>query len=285
VKILIIVIKKINNILYGKYFFQMIKKTIKDKINMKAFSFLDKVQTVTANTMVLDKGFGYDYVEDSLKLTGEYFNLLKFGWGTSILYEEELIKDKNQLYQSYDIKTYTGGTLFELANKYDKLDEFFEQLDKLGFDAVEISDGSTTIDDSKRYDAIEMAKDAGFYTLSEIGKKNPEMDHQYSTEQRIELINNDLEHGSDLVIIEGRESGKNIGIYDDKGNIKNDELELIHNSTDADKIMWEAPNKNQQVELILKLGNDVNLGNINFNDIISLETLRRGLRGDTLGKF
>jgi phosphosulfolactate synthase len=88
-----------------------------------------------------------------------------------------------------------------------------------------------------------------------------------------------------LVIIEGRESGKNIGIYDDKGNIKNDELELIHNSTDADKIMWEAPNKNQQVELILKLGNDVNLGNINFNDIISLETLRRGLRGDTLGKF
>lgn len=284
-KILIIVIKKINNILYGKYFFQMIKKTIKDKINMKAFSFLDKVQTVTTNTMVLDKGFGYDYVEDSLKLTGEYFNLLKFGWGTSILYEEELIKDKNQLYQSYDIKTYTGGTLFELANKYDKLDEFFEQLDKLGFDAVEISDGSTTIDDSKRYDAIEMAKDAGFYTLSEIGKKNPEMDHQYSTEQRIELINNDLEHGSDLVIIEGRESGKNIGIYDDKGNIKNDELELIHNSTDADKIMWEAPNKNQQVELILKLGNDVNLGNINFNDIISLETLRRGLRGDTLGKF
>jgi phosphosulfolactate synthase len=253
----------------------MIKKTIKDKINMKAFSFLDKVQTVTANTMVLDKGFGYDYVEDSLKLTGEYFNLLKFGWGTSILYEEELIKDKNQLYQSYDIKTYTGGTLFELANKYDKLDEFFEQLDKLGFDAVEISDGSTTIDDSKRYDAIEMAKDAGFYTLSEIGKKNPEMDHQYSTEQRIELINNDLEHGSDLVIIEGRESGKNIGIYDDKGNIKNDELERIHNNTDADKIMWEAPNKNQQVELILKLGNDVNLGNINFNDIISLETLRR----------
>ena len=75
---------------------------------MKAFSFLDKIQNITTNTMVLDKGFGYKYVEDSLKLTGEYFNLLKFGWGTSILYEEELIKDKNQLYQSYDIKTYTG---------------------------------------------------------------------------------------------------------------------------------------------------------------------------------
>ncbi|MDO5826490.1 MAG: phosphosulfolactate synthase, partial [Methanosphaera sp.] len=168
---------------------------------------------------------------------------------------------------------------------YDKVDEFFEQLDNLGFDAVEISDGSTTIEDTRRYEAIQTAKDAGFYTLSEIGKKNPQMDHQYSTGQRIELINNDLEHGSDLVIIEGRESGKNIGIYDEKGNIKTDELDEIHKSTDNKKIMWEAPNKNQQVELILKLGNDVNLGNVNFNDIISLETLRRGLRGDTLGKF
>lgn len=252
---------------------------------MKAFSFLDKIQNVATNTMVLDKGFGYKYVEDSLKLTGEYFNLLKFGWGTSILYEEELIKDKNQLYQSYDIKTYTGGTLFELANSYNKVEEFLEQLDKLGFDAVEISDGSTTIDDTARYEAIQMAKDSGFYTLSEIGKKNPEMDHQYSTQQRIDLINKDLEHGSDLVIIEGRESGKNIGIYDDKGNIKNEELKQIHENTDNKKVMWEAPNKNQQVELILKLGNDVNLGNINFNDIISLETLRRGLRGDTLGKL
>lgn len=252
---------------------------------MKAFSFLDKIQSVTTNTMVLDKGFGYKYVEDSLKLTGEYFNLLKFGWGTSILYEEELIKDKNQLYQSYDIKTYTGGTLFELANSYNKVEEFLEQLDKLSFDAVEISDGSTTIDDTARYEAIQMAKDSGFYTLSEIGKKNPEMDHQYSTQQRIDLINKDLEHGSDLVIIEGRESGKNIGIYDDKGNIKNEELKQIHENTDNKKVMWEAPNKNQQVELILKLGNDVNLGNINFNDIISLETLRRGLRGDTLGKL
>ena len=248
---------------------------------MKAFSFLDKIQSVTTNTMVLDKGFGYKYVEDSLKLTGEYFNLVKFGWGTSILYEEELIKDKNQLYQSYDIKTYTGGTLFELANSYNKVEEFLEQLDKLGFDAVEISDGSTTIDDTARYEAIQMAKDSGFYTLSEIGKKNPEMDHQYSTQQRIDLINKDLEHGSDLVIIEGRESGKNIGIYDDKGNIKNEELKQIHENTDNKKVMWEAPNKNQQVELILKLGNDVNLGNINFNDIISLETLR----GDTLGKL
>lgn len=252
---------------------------------MRAFEFLDNVGDINTNTMVLDKGLGYKSVEDSLKLTGDYFNLLKFGWGTSILYEKELIKDKNELYQSYDIKTYTGGTLFELANKNNKIEEFFEELDNLGFNAVEISDGSTNIDDVTRYSCIEMAKDAGFYTLSEVGKKNPQKDHEYSIEDRINLINMDMEHKSDMVIVEGRESGKNIGIYDEKGNVKEDELKAIADNVNQKKLMWEAPNKNQQIELILSFGNDVNIGNVNFNEIISLETLRRGLRGDTLGKF
>lgn len=254
-------------------------------MTMRAFEFLDNVGDINTNTMVLDKGFGYKFVEDSLNVTGKYFNLLKFGWGTSILYDKELIKDKNELYQSYDIKTYTGGTLFELANKNDKVEEFFEELDNLGFNAVEISDGSTRIDENIRYSCIEMAKDAGFYTLSEVGKKNPEMDHEYSLSDRVQLIKQDMEHKSDMVIVEGRESGKNIGIYDEKGNVKEDELRFIGDNVKQDKLMWEAPNKNQQIELILTFGNDVNLGNINFNEIISLETLRRGLRGDTLGKF
>ena len=252
---------------------------------MRAFEFLDNVGNINTNTMVLDKGLGYNTVEDSLKLTGNYFNLLKFGWGTSILYEKELIKDKNELYQSYDIKTYTGGTLFELANKNNKIEEFFEELDNLGFNAVEISDGSTNIDETTRYSCIEMAKDAGFYTLSEVGKKNPQKDHEYSIEDRINLINRDMEHNADMVIVEGRESGKNIGIYDEKGNVKEDELQAIAENVKQQKLMWEAPNKSQQIDLILTFGNDVNLGNVNFNEIISLETLRRGLRGDTLGKF
>jgi len=252
---------------------------------MRAFEFLDNVGNINTNTMVLDKGLGYNTVEDSLKLTGNYFNLLKFGWGTSILYEKELIKDKNELYQSYDIKTYTGGTLFELANKNNKIEEFFEELDNLGFNAVEISDGSTSIDETTRYSCIEMAKDAGFYTLSEVGKKNPQKDHEYSIEDRINLINRDMEHNADMVIVEGRESGKNIGIYDEKGNVKEDELQAIAENVKQQKLMWEAPNKSQQIDLILTFGNDVNLGNVNFNEIISLETLRRGLRGDTLGKF
>lgn len=251
---------------------------------MRAFNFLDKFDNIDTSTMVIDKGLGYSYVEDMLKVTGDYFNFIKYGWGTSILCEDTLIKEKNELYNSYSIRSYTGGTLFELANKNDKIDEYFAEIDRLGFSAVEISDGSTVISSEDRKEFIRQAKEYGFFTLTEIGKKNPEKDHEYSIDRRIELIKNDLDSGSDLVIIEGRESGKNIGIYDDKGNVMMDDLNRIAGSVDNRKIMWEAPNKNQQIDLILNLGNDVNIGNVNSNDIISLETLRRGLRGDTLGK-
>lgn len=251
---------------------------------MKAFEFLDKVGKIDTNTMVLDKAIGYNTLDDMLTMTGEYFNLVKYGWGTSILIDEDIIRNKNDLYHTYDIKTYPGGTLFELAYKYGQIDEYFDTLDKLNFNAVEISNGSTDIPEDDRCDIIKRAKQLGFFTLSEVGKKNPQLDQEYTEEKRVELINKDIESGSDLVIIEGRESGKNIGIYDNSGNIKEDTFKTIINNTKKDKILWEAPNKNQQIDLILTLGNDVNLGNINSNDIISLETLRRGLRGDTLGK-
>lgn len=251
---------------------------------MRAFEFLDKFDTLDASTMVIDKGLGYSYVEDMLKVCGNYFNFIKYGWGTSILCDDKIVQQKNEVYESYDIRSYTGGTLFELANKQGKIDEYFDEVDRLGFTAIEISDGSTVISQDVRDELIKKAKSLGFYTLSEIGKKNPEKDHEYSIDTRIELIKKDIASGSDMVIIEGRESGKNIGIYDDKGNIKFDELKQISESVTPDRIMWEAPNKNQQIDLILNLGNDVNIGNVNVADIISLETLRRGLRGDTLGK-
>ena len=251
---------------------------------MRAFNFLDKFDSIDSDTMVIDKGLAPEYVEDFLRVNGDYFNFIKYGWGTSILYDDSIIKQKNELYDSYGIKSYTGGTLFELANSKNSVDEFFSEADRLGFTAVEISDGSTVIPADVRSEFIGMAKDLGFFTLSEIGKKNPEKDHEYSTGDRISLINADLDSGSDMVIIEGRESGKNIGIYDDKGNVRLDDLKEISGSVDGDRIMWEAPNKNQQIDLILNLGNDVNIGNVNTNDVISLETLRRGLRGDTLGK-
>ena len=251
---------------------------------MRAFEFLDKFDTINASTMVIDKGMGSSYVEDMLEVCVNYFNFIKYGWGTSILCDDKIVQKKNEIYQSYDIKSYTGGTLFELANNQNKIDEYFDEVDRLGFTAIEISDGSTVIPADDRGEFIRKAKYLGFYTLSEIGKKNPEKDHEYTTENRIELIKNDISSGSNMVIIEGRESGKNIGIYDDNGNVMMDDLKQIAESVDNRRIMWEAPNKNQQIDLILSLGNDVNIGNVNSADIISLETLRRGLRGDTLGK-
>ncbi|HIH35098.1 MAG TPA: phosphosulfolactate synthase [Methanosphaera sp.] len=251
---------------------------------MRAFEFLDKFDTLNSKTMVIDKGLGSKHVEDMLKVNGNYFNFIKYGWGTSILCDDKIIKEKNEIYNSYNIKSYTGGTLFELANKQNKIDEYFDEIDRLGFTAIEISDGSTVIPEEDRKDLIKKAKEMGYYTLSEIGKKNPEKDHEYSIDKRIEMIQMDIDSGSDMVIIEGRESGKNIGIYDEKGNIKSDDLNKISQKVDQKKIMWEAPNKNQQIELILTIGNEVNIGNVSPDEIISLETLRRGLRGDTLGK-
>ena len=106
-----------------------------------------------------------------------------------------------------------------------------------------------------------------------------------SLDDRIKAMNDELNAGSSLIIVEAREGGKNIGIFDKSGKANEDEIDTILNNVDNEKILWEAPNKDQQVFFILKLGNEVNLGNISSDDITSLETLRRGLRGDTLGKI
>ena len=256
---------------------------------MKSFNFLLKEREEKPRqkgiTMVLDKGLGLETAESLINISGDYVDYLKFGWGTSIVHEQDIIKDKVAMYKSHNITPYTGGTLFELAYMNDKLEEFFQEAHDLGFEAIEVSDGSTTISHDKKLECIESAKKDGFEVLSEVGKKDPELDKELSLDERIEYMQNELEAGSSLIIVEAREGGKNIGIYDKAGNAKEDEIDYILDNFDGNKILWEAPNKDQQVFFILKLGNDVNLGNVSTDDITSLETLRRGLRGDTVGKI
>lgn len=256
---------------------------------MKSFNFLLKEREEKPRqkgiTMVLDKGLGLETAESLMNISGDYVDYLKFGWGTSIVYEQDIIKDKVAMYKSHNITPYTGGTLFELAYMNDKLEEFFQEAHDLGFEAIEVSDGSTTISHDKKLECIESAKKDGFEVLSEVGKKDPGLDKELSLDERIEYMQNELEAGSSLIIVEAREGGKNIGIYDKAGNAKEDEIDYILDNFDGNKILWEAPNKDQQVFFILKLGNDVNLGNVSTDDITSLETLRRGLRGDTVGKI
>lgn len=256
---------------------------------MKSFNFLLKEREEKPRqkgiTMVLDKGLGLETAESLMNISGDYVDYLKFGWGTSIVHEQDIIKDKVAMYKSHNITPYTGGTLFELAYMNDKLEEFFQEAHDLGFEAIEVSDGSTTISHDKKLECIESAKKDGFEVLSEVGKKDPGLDKELSLDERIEYMQNELEAGSSLIIVEAREGGKNIGIYDKAGNAKEDEIDYILDNFDGNKILWEAPNKDQQVFFILKLGNDVNLGNVSTEDITSLETLRRGLRGDTVGKI
>ena len=255
---------------------------------MKAFNFItpDRGEKPRKNgiTMMLDKGMGLRVLEDLMEVSGEYIDFAKFGWGTSALHNRELIQSKVEMYLSYDIVPYPGGTLFELTYMKNKFDEFLDEADKLGFGAVEVSDGSTNISLEERKNIISKAKDNGFVVISEVGKKDPEEDGKYAVSDRVDLINFDIAAGADRVLIEAREGGKNIGIYDKSGNIKENELDELA-KTDMEKIIWEAPLKNQQTDLILKFGPNVNLGNIAPEEVTSLETLRRGLRGDTLGKL
>lgn len=256
---------------------------------MKSFEFLSKKRDEKPRskgiTMVLDKGLGLETAESLMNISGEYVDYLKFGWGTSIVHEQEIIRAKVEMYKAHDITPYTGGTLFELAYMNGKLDEFFKEAHDLGFPAIEISDGSINIPHDKKVECISLAKENGFEVLSEVGKKDPNLDKELTLDERIRYMNEELDAGSSLIIVEAREGGKNIGIFDKSGNAKEDEIDYILENFNGSKLLWEAPNKDQQVFFILKLGNTVNLGNVSTDDITSLETLRRGLRGDTVGKI
>jgi phosphosulfolactate synthase len=255
---------------------------------MKAFEFLAPNRLLKPRsigiTMMLDKGMGIKMSEDLMDISGEYVDFLKFGWGTIALHNQNLIKNKIEMYNSYDVDPYPGGTLFELAYFNNKIPDYFEEAEKIGFTTVEISDGSTEMTTENKLQFISDANERGFKVISEVGKKDPAEDLKLTLEDRVRLINLELEAGADYVLIEAREGGKNIGIFDEKGNVKPEEVDFLVSKTPSKKLIWEAPQKNQQAYFILKLGSNVNLGNIPPEEITALETMRKGLRGDTLGK-
>lgn len=256
---------------------------------MKPFSFLlpNRSEKPRNNglTMALDKGLGYETAKSLMEIAGDYVDLLKFGWGTILVHDRNIIMNKIKMYESFDITPYPGGTLFEIAYRQNKVSKFFEEAIAMGFKTIEISDGSTDMKVEEKLDFIATAKDKGFNVISEVGKKDPKKDSKINIDERIESIKDEIKAGSSKVIMEAREGGKNIGIFDKSGNAKDEEVNYLLNNLPTEKIIWEAPNKDQQVYFVLKVGSEVNLGNISSNDITSLETIRRGLRGDTLGKI
>lgn len=254
---------------------------------MNAFDFLTqkrKKEPGKGITMMLDKGMGLMSVIDLLELSGNYVDLAKFGWGTSAIHDRDLIEEKTEIYRSYDVIPYPGGTLFELAYLQNKVDQFLNEASELGFEAIEISDGTVDIKSADREKIIQQVKEEDFIVITEVGKKDPQKDSSLKAQDRADLVNFDLAAGADKVLIEAREGGKGIGIYDKQGKIKEDDVEILIENTDISKIIWEAPQKDQQVYMILKFGCNVNLGNIPPEELTALETMRQGLRGDTLGK-
>ena len=230
-------------------------------------------------TMVMDKGLSLNEAENMVALKSELTDIVKLGFGTSLL--TRYIDKKIKLYHKAGIMVYVGGTLFEAFTVRNQFDDFCKLMDKLKLEMVEVSDGSISIEHDTKCEYIQKLS-KNFKVISEIGSKCES--NSLEDSDWIEYMNKELQAGSWKVIAEAREGG-NVGMFDSNGNIKENLIKKITNKIPTSKILWEAPQKKQQVWFINNFGANVNLGNISPNDIISLECLRIGLRGDTFDNY
>jgi phosphosulfolactate synthase len=206
-------------------------------------------------------------------------DVMKLGWGTSLVTDD--LKYKIDALTDANVDFYFGGTLFEKFVSQGRFDDWRRFVDRFGARHVEISNGTIDMSNTEKADYIRRV--AGDYTVySEVGYKETARSEAMCQGLWVKYINEDLEAGASWVITEARESGKS-GICSSNGELKLDLIEEIAGSgIDIDKVLFEAPNKDLQVQLIRRFGSQVNLGNISTSDIVALETLRLGLRGDTL---
>lgn len=235
---------------------------------------------LTGKTMIIDKGLGLGAYIDMLEAAAPYLDMIKIGFGTAALYPIPLLRKKIELAKAYDVIVYPGGTFLEVAVQQNAVDAYFETIRALGFTGVEISDGTIALSRSLRNRLIERGRELDLTVLTEYGKKM--RGSKIEVDELMHTIYQDMEFGSNMVIVEGRESGKGVGLFDENGHCAEETLtELLARIKNSDMLMWEAPLKDQQVQLIRSIGSCVNLGNIAAEDVLSLECLRRGLRSDT----
>ncbi len=235
----------------------------------------------TGITMVIDTGLGAQATEDLLDVIGGHVDHWKFGFGTSALTPARVLARKIEALNSCDILTYPGGTMLEASIVQEHCRVYMSRAKELGFKAVEISEGTISLADGRRQRVIDCALSADLIAITEVGRKDPK--NQQSPAEMADQALQDLDDGASWVIVEGRESGAGVGIYDEEGGIRQNLLDEITGRV-GDKLewlIWEAPQKAQQAELIRKLGVNVNLGNIDHDDCLALEALRSGLRFET----
>lgn len=230
-------------------------------------------------TMAMDKGLSIREVEDFLDVSSDHVDIVKLGWATS--YVTPSLQDKLRVYEEAGVPTYFGGTLFEAFIVRGQFDDYRKVLDKYNMTFAEVSDGSIELDHDIKCEYIR--KLTGQVTvLSEVGSKDAE--NIIPPYLWIKLMQEELDAGAWKVIGEAREGG-NVGLFRSSGEVRSGLVEEILTKIPFEKIIWEAPQKSQQVWFIKLLGPNVNLGNIAPKEIIPLETIRLGLRGDTFNHF
>jgi len=234
-------------------------------------------------TMIIDKGVGLSATRDLLENAADYIDIIKFPFGTSAFYDREVLIQKNQEILSRGIDVMPGGTFLEVAVWQGAVDAYLDRAEELAFSAIEVSDGTIEFTRRDRAEIIRKSVDRGFKVISEVGKKDPKNILPIALVHR--LVKEDVKNGAFKVIIEAREAGKGVGIFDKDGQTRKDEIEnILAGVPDPNVLMWEAPLRNQQRDLILMFGTNVNLGNITPDEVLALEALRQGVRGATLKK-
>jgi phosphosulfolactate synthase len=244
----------------------------------------DRTQKPRASgvTMVIDTGVGLGLLRDTLELAGHCIDHWKLAFGTSVFLTKEVLQHKLALLAEHQVLTFPGGTLLEVALVKLHCRDYMKHAKSLGFSAVEISDGTIPLPAFRRRNIIHCALDAGLVPITEVGKKDPRQ--QPSAEQIAEQALEDLERGARWVVVEGRESGRAVGIYDVYGQVIDDAVATISRIMGAatDRLVWEAPLTEQQTYLIRKFGTNAGLGNIHPEQVLAVESLRCRLRFETL---
>jgi phosphosulfolactate synthase len=241
----------------------------------------DRLQKPRENgiTMVMDKGLSIGEAKNFLSIAGPHVDIIKLGFGTS--YVTPCLREKIELYKSVNIPVYFGGTLFEAFLIRNQFEDYLSVCKEFGIDYMEVSDGSITIPHAEKCGYIEKLTKYGT-VLSEVGSKDAA--HIIPPYKWIELMRAELEAGSSYVIAEAREAG-NVGIYRGSGEVREGLVQEILTQIPGEKIIWEAPQKAQQLYFIQLLGCNVNLGNIAPSEVLALEAMRIGLRGDSFFFF
>jgi phosphosulfolactate synthase len=233
-------------------------------------------------TMVMDTGVGMSQLRDVMDLAGHCIDHWKFGFGTSVFLTRQLLQEKLAVLAEHGVLTFPGGTLLEVALVEHHCRDYMKHAKSLGFSAVEISDGTIPLPAVRRRNIIHCALEGGLVPITEVGKKDPRQ--QPSAQQLAEQALTDLANGACWVVMEGRESGRAVGIYGDHGQVIDDAVTTIGRLIGAvtDQLVWEAPLKDQQAYLIRRFGTNVGLGNIQPDQVLAVEALRCRLRFDTM---